>query len=158
MDIRMSDLILVHGGAEISRDIEWITHSPYSHVAGIVKPNELVEAQLFRKTGYQALDYYKGSTEVFTCDSLTELQRIQIVRYVKHLVGSHYSLLLIGWELIRYIFGPLLMPKVSWDPIICSTLWVFAYRSVGIDLCPGIRFPSPGDVANSKLLRKIGSL
>lgn len=159
MDIKLADLILVSGNDGLSHEIEWITRSPYSHVAGLVKPNELIEAQAFRKTGYQALDYYAGYADVFTCDIATDEQRIQMVANVESFVGSRYSLLLIGWELIRYVFGVMLMPGKSWDPIVCSVLWaVKAYRSVGIDLCPGIRFPTPGDVGNSKLLRKIGTL
>jgi hypothetical protein len=158
MEIKLADLVLVRGNEGLSYEIEWITRSPYSHVAGVVKPNELIEAQAFRKTGYQGLDYYSGCSDVFTCDIATDEQRDQIVANVERFIGSHYSYLLIVWELIRYAFGVTFMPKKSWDPIICSTLWVVeGYRSVGIDLCPGIRFPTPGDVANSKLLIKIGS-
>jgi hypothetical protein len=158
LDIKLGDLILVRGNEGLSYEIEWITRSPYSHVAGVVKPNELIEAQAFRKTGYQALDYYAGCADLFTCDAATDEQRLQMVANIERFIGSHYSYLLIGWELIRYAFGVMLMPKKSWDPIICSTLWVVeGYRHVGIDLCPGIRFPSPADIANSNLLRKISS-
>jgi hypothetical protein len=157
LDIKLADLILVRGNEGLSYEIEWITRSPYSHVAGVVKPNELIEAQAFRKTGYQGLDFYVGCADVFTCDLATDEQRIQMVANVERYVGSHYSYLLIGWELIRYTIGILLVPVKKWEPIICSTLWANAYRSVGIDLCPGIRFPTPADVGNPKLLRKIGS-
>lgn len=156
--IKPADLILVRGTGIISEGIQGITNSPYSHVAGLVKLNELVEAQGGRKTGYQALDFYVGQADVYTCDELTDEQRLKIVENVERCVGHRYSYWLIGWELLRYTFGVMLIPEKQWDPIICSTLWaVEGYRKSGIDLCPGILFPSPGDVAQSKLLRKIGS-
>jgi hypothetical protein len=158
MEIKPADLILVRGEDLIGNTIELITHSPYSHVAGIVKPNELIEAQGFRRTGYQALDFYAGKADVYTCDELTDEQRAQIVANVTRYVDRRYSYLLIGWELLRYTFGVMLMPSKDWQPIICSTLWAEAYRQAGVDLCPGIRFPTPGDIASSKKLRKAGSL
>jgi hypothetical protein len=159
MQIRSCDLILVRGTGILSEAIEVITHSPYSHLAGVAKPNELIEAQGFRKTGYQGLDYYSGCADVFTCDSLTDKQRVEMVANVTKFVGNHYSYLLDVWEFVRYVFGVTIMPSKDWQPIICSTLWaVKGYRHVGIDLCPGIMFPTPGDIANSKLLRKVASI
>lgn len=158
MDIKPADLLLIRGEGLISDAIKDITHSPYSHLAGLVKPNELLEAQGFRRTGYQGLDYYAGCADIYTCDTLTDAEREQMVKHIQTYVGRRYSYLLIGWEFIRYTLGFMLMPDKSWDPIICSTLWaVEGYRHVGIDLCPGVRFPSPADIAESKLLRKVGS-
>jgi hypothetical protein len=158
LDIKRGDLILVRGVGLLQDVIQVVTHSPYSHMAGVVKPNELVEADALRKTGYQGLDYYAGCADVFTCDMATDEQRMRIVAYVSKYLGRRYSYLLIGWELLRYAFGVLLMPSKDWDPIICSTLWANAYRKAGLEPCPGIRFPTPADIANSKLLRKIGSI
>jgi len=158
MQIKTSDLILVRGDGLLGNTIEVVTHSLYSHVAGLAKPNELIEAQGFRKTGYQGLDYYAGSTDVYTCDELTDEQRMLIVDNVENYIGRRYSYLLIVWEFLRYTVGLSLAPSKDWQPVICSTLWVNVYRAVGIDLCPGIRFPTPGDIANSQLLRKVGSV
>ncbi|KIL42092.1 hypothetical protein SD70_02595 [Gordoniibacillus kamchatkensis] len=157
MDIRPADLILVRGEDLIGNTIELITHSPYSHVAGVVKPNELFEAQAFRRAGYQGLDFYAGRVDVFTCDELTDEQRVQIVAEVERYDGRRYSYLLLLWELVRYVFGLALLAPKDWQPVICSTLWVRAYRKAGIDLCPGVRFPSPADMADSPKLRKVGA-
>lgn len=158
MDIRSADLILVKGTGWISKTIKDVGRSLYSHVAGIVKENELMEAQGFKRTGYQVLDYYAGRADVFTCDELTEVQRRLILECVKQEVGGNYDYLLLAWEFLRYVFNLILPYKEGRTRRICSTLWADAYRSVGIDLCPGIKYPSPADVAQSKLLRKIGSL
>jgi hypothetical protein len=156
MELKPADLIFVRGIDIASRVIEEVTQSPYSHVAGLVKPNELIEANTFRKTGYQAIDSYARQADVYTCDLLTDEQRQKIVEYVTGCVGSHYDYLLLIWELTRYKLK-WLWPYHEGQNRICSTLWSDAYRQAGVDLCPGILYPTPGDLANSKLLRKIGS-
>lgn len=150
-----ADLILVHGDGWISQGIEDITHGKYSHVAGIVKPNEMVEAG-WRKVQYQGLDYYNGQYDVLTCDMLTDEQRQRIADYAMKQVGKRYDYLLLLWEFIRYEFG-LFLPYINTDSVICSELWSDAYRSVGVDLCPGVKYPSPNELANSKLLRKVNA-
>lgn len=158
MEIRPGDLILVNGSGFIPDAIEKITHSSFSHVAGLVKPNELIEANGGRRTGYQALDLYAGCADVYTCDELTDEQRAKIVADVTAEVGKRYSYLLIGWEFIRYTLGVYLMPSKEWHPLICSVLWSDAYKRAGVDLCPGVFFPSPADIANSSKLRNIGKI
>lgn len=158
MDIRPADLILVKGTNWISHTIEDVEKSPYSHVAGVVKENRIIEAQGFKRTGYQALDVYKGHADVYRCDNLTDEQRKKISHLVVWRVGGHYDYALLFVELIRYWFGVLMPYREPPNTRICSTLWVGIYRRVGIDLCPGIKYPSPADVAQSKLLRKMGSL
>lgn len=156
IDFKPADIILVCGDGPISRAIEMVEGSQYSHTAGWVKPGELIEANGFRRTGYQALDYYDGRADVFRCETLTDEQKAKIVEYAKWNVGMKYSYVLLFVELIRYWFG-IWLPFNQGVNRICSTLWADAYRAAGIDLCPGIKYPSPADLRNSKLLRKIGS-
>lgn len=157
MDMKPGDLIFEKGTDFISDAIEDISKSIYSHTAGLVKENVLIEANGFRKIGYQALDYYAGRTDVYTCDDLTDEQRKAIVDYVIKEVGGHYDYVLLAWEFIRCEFNLILPYQEGKTVRICSTLWADAYRQAGIDLCPGVKFPSPGDLASSKLLRKVGS-
>lgn len=151
--MKTADLILVRGTAGLSREIEFITHSPYNHVAGVTSEGRLVEAQGFKKTAYQGINAYAGVSDVFTCDIATIEQRLAIQRFVEAEIGTQYNYLLIGWELVHYVCH-LDLPFEARKRFICSTLWVEAYRSVGIDLCPGKKYPSPGDVGLSPLLRK----
>lgn len=157
MDIKLSDIILVRGTGLIDESIEHITHSPYSHATGLVKPNELIEAQGFRKTGYQGLDFYRGQSDVFTFDALTDEARQRIVDRVMQKVGTGYDYVLIGWELSHFILHLDLPYKEGESRHDCSMLWVDAYRSEGYDPCPGIEYPTPGDLGNSALFRKVGS-
>lgn len=157
VDLRVGDLIFVRGVGFVSKAIEGVTKSPYSHVAGLVKPNELLESNGFRRIGYEALDRYKGCADIFTCDLATEKQREQMVRNGVKEINDPYDWLLIPWQLIRYLLGWKL-PYSEGKSRECSTFWSRLYRQVGIDLCPGVRYPSPGDLAESKMLRKVGSL
>lgn len=161
MQIKPADLILVRGTGIISEAIEDVEHSPYSHVAGVASliiGTELIEAEGFRRTGYQALSHYAGHADVFRCDSLTIYDRKKIRELAEREVGGHYDYALLFIELIRYWFGVILPYREPPKARICSVLWAGIYREAGIDLCPGIRYPSPADVAQSKLLRKVGSI
>lgn len=156
-NIKLADLILERGTGIINEAIQEITDSPYSHVAGLAKPNELIEANGFRHTGYQALDYYDKIADVYTCDILTDEQRNDIVKFVTKYIGTHYNYFLLVAEFFRYVFH-WIIPYEEGTNKICSTLWVEAYRSVGIDLVPNVKFPSPAEIACSPLLRKVCSL
>jgi hypothetical protein len=154
--LKPGDLVFVRGTDWISREIEYITHSTYSHVAGVVNDTQLIEANAFQKTGYVGLIHYTGRADVYTCDLLTDEQRRHIIEYVRSFVGTRYDYLLIVWEAARYLLH-LVWPYYEGKARICSTLWSDAYRSAGVDLCPGVKYPTPGDMAQSKLLRKVES-
>jgi hypothetical protein len=155
--VKVGDIVLVKGTGIVGAVIDGFEHSIYGHTAGLVKDGVLIEANGFKKTGYTGLLEYKGRADVFTCDSLTDKQREEIAEYVRSQVGTSYDWLLLFLEGIRYAFH-VMLPHKEYHNHICSTLWNDAYRSAGIDLCPGIKYPSPGDLAQSKLLRKVQTL
>lgn len=156
--IRNGDILLDRGTKWIDKEIKKFEHNQYSHAAGIVNENEIIEADGIRQVGYNALDYYDNKADIFTCEVLTENQREEIVRYVKSKVGSHFDYALVLIEAVRYLFHIILPYKEKMNFRICSTLWADAYKHVGIDLCPGIKYPSPADLSQSKLLKKICSI
>ncbi|WP_067935865.1 hypothetical protein [Alicyclobacillus kakegawensis] len=151
----IGDLLLVRSRDLLSRTIEDVTHSPYSHVAVFTGPDELVEARGFHRVGYQDPAKYLGKADLFRCDSLTPDQRVRIALAAKQHIGQHYDYLLLGVEFVRYVFG-VVLPWYEHDTVICSTLVADAYWAAGVDLCPGVRYPAPADVAESRLLRKVG--
>ena len=163
-ELRIGDLFLVDGSGLISKAIEDVEYGRrkvarrYSHVAGYIGNGQLIEAEGFRKTGYAPASKYAGCADVFRCVSLTREQQKQILRLALWRVGGQYDYLLLGMEFIRCAFGIVIPYREPPNARICSTLWaVGIYRNIGIDLCPGIRWPTPKDVAESKLLAKIGS-
>ncbi len=157
-ELKSADLILVRGTGLISKAIEDVEQSPYSHTAGYVGESQLIEANGFQTIGFIGLSAYIGTSDVYICDSLTNQQRQAILKAAMNKVGGHYDYVLLAWEFFRYEIHRILPYREGKNVRICSTLWSDAYREAGIDLCPGIKFPSPGDLANSKLLRKVGSL
>jgi uncharacterized protein YycO len=158
MELKPADLIFVRSDGPIDRIIESITHSPYCHVAGVVKPNELIEAQALRKTGYAALDYYAGAADVYTCDIMTDEQRKKAVEFVIREIGTRYAYGEIAWEFVHFVFHLDLPMKDSLSQFDCSQLWFDAYKAAGINLRPDLTFVAPADLAQSPLLRKVGSL
>lgn len=155
--LRGADLIFVRGTQWINFPVKLVTQSQYTHVAGYVLKGKLIEAQSFRQTGYASVATYQGASDVFRCPHLTYEQMRKIVWYVEREIGSEYDYLLLGWEAVRLVFG-VILPYVKNKRRICSTLWADAYKSAGIDLCPGQRFPTPADLVHSRHLRKIGVL
>lgn len=153
MTLRPADLICVRGNSLIDKGIEIVSHSLYSHVAGIIHDGELIESQGLRRTGYEPLSAYTDY-DVYTCDTLTDDQRAAIVQWVCTQIGTPYDYELIGWEWLHLTLH-FDLPYHEHGKFDCSTLWSDAYKSVGVDLCPNVEYASPGDIANSKMLRKI---
>ena len=155
MELRKGDILLAYGDGFIGEVIEEFENSEYCHTAGIVGVGLLIESNGFKKTGYENISIYKGKADIFTCDILTDEQRKKIVEYVKGEIGTVYDWILLFEEAIRLAFHIVISHK-EFHNHICSTLWNDAYMSIGIILCPNIKYPSPADIGNSRMMRKIG--
>lgn len=156
--MQIGDICLDKGSGLLSKAIEEFEHSKYSHATAYVDNNLLIEAEGFETTGAVAIEKYHGQLDIFSHDDLTEQQREGIKKYLESQVGSHYDYLLILIEAIRYGLHIVLPYREPFKSHICSTLVADAYKLVGIDLCPGIKYPSPGDLSQSKLLKLIESV
>lgn len=155
-DLQLADLILIRGHQWIDLPVKLVTGSQYTHVAGYVGSDRLIEAQGLRKTGYQNLHTYQGVSDVYRYPSLTLLKSQDIIMFAQRKVGSRYDYMLLGWEFVRHVFG-VILPYAKNNRRICSTLWADAYKSAGINLCPNIQYPTPSDLVKSPLLRKVGT-
>ncbi len=155
--MKPGDLIFIRGTEGIAGPIKKITRSPYTHIAGIVLNNKLIESQGMRKTGYEDLGTYRGVADVYTCNSLTDQQRNEVVRLVKQKIGTKYDYMLIGWLACRHLIGNIIPLVANNKRGICTTLWADAYKTAGIDLCPDIQYPTPGELSKSTLLECVGS-
>lgn len=154
--VRPGDIVLVHGSTWIDHVIRIFTGSSYTHVAGIVQQNKAVDILPFSKTSYKNFWSYAGQADVYTCDNLTDEQRKKVVAYITGRLGTNYDYWLVLWQASRYSLH-WMWPYDSRQNYLCSTLWADAYREVGVDLCPNVRYPTPGDLAQSGLLRKVES-
>lgn len=61
--------------------------------------DQLIEAQGLKRTGFVPLLTYKGMTDIFICDEVTNEQRQKIVDYLTEKVGTHYSY---SWVIKKY--------------------------------------------------------
>ena len=154
--IRSGDILLIRGDTWIDKIIRIITGSSYTHVAGVVNSDEAIEILPFKRTRFQKLRSYTGRTDVYTYSNLTDEQRKKIVEHVVNKVGTKYDYKLIFWEASRYLLH-WKWPYKAGDNSLCSTLWAEAYRKAGVDLCPDILYPSPGDLGDSSILQKVES-
>lgn len=155
LKFQLADLIFIKSKRWIDFPIKLVTQSQYTHVAGYVGSNSLIEAQGLRKTGYVGLDIYQDVSDVYRDPNLSLQQRQQIVSFAQKEIGSQYDYVLIGWEALRLVCG-VILPYAKSNRRICSTLWADAYKSAGVDLCPNHSYPTPSDLVKSPRLRKIG--
>lgn len=155
--MKVGDVVLVKGKEIVDEIIEDVENSNYSHVAVYVGNNRMIEAVGFKKTGYVNVNKYETESDVFRLNGLSEMQKLKLLNYLNKQVGSYYNYFLLLWEFFRYEFHLLLPYKKDFNSHICSTLVNDAYKSIGINLCPHIKYPSPADIACSKLLKKVSS-
>ena len=152
--IQPGDILLISGNTLVDKIIKLVTRSPYSHVVGVVNPNQVVEILPLSTARFKKIQDYTGRADVFTCERLSNDDRRKIVDYVTGKIGASYDYYLIIWEASRYLFN-WVWPYDNKDSSLCSTLWSEAYRKAGIDLCPDVKFPVPGDLAKSRYLHKV---
>jgi len=163
IDLWVGDIIAVDGSGLISGAIEAVEYGAktvprkYSHIAGYVGKGQLIEAEGLRVTDYADVSKYKGQTDVYRCLTMTRGQRQTMLKLARWSVGGHYDWKLLALEFMRYAFGVVIPYREPPNLRICSVLWSGIYRDAGIDLCPGIKYPTPKDLSESKLLVKIGS-
>ncbi|WP_026962210.1 hypothetical protein [Alicyclobacillus herbarius] len=156
MDLHVGDLVFTRGGfSRLDKPMMWLTRNPYTHVAGAVGPRKLLEARMFHTTGYVELTAFRNMVDVFHCPHLSARQRRIVAEYVEDEIGTRYDYLMLLWQVFRLLTG-YVPPYLKNPRRICSTLWADAYREAGMDLCPGVPYPTPGELAASPLLTKIG--
>jgi hypothetical protein len=156
LELLPGDLIFTRGGfSRLDRPMMWLTKNPYTHVAGAVSADMLLEARLFRTTGYVELMAYRDMIDIFRCPHLSPAQRQTIVEFVEDHIGTRYDYFMLAWQVVRLLTG-IIPPYLKNPRRICSTLWADAYRAAGVDLCPDVPYPTPGELAESNWLTKIG--
>lgn len=153
--MRPGDLIFIRGTGLVVQPIKLVTRSCYSHVVGYVKDDLFIGVQDFKRTRYEKLSHYEGLSDVYTCPTLSPFQRAIILAFAKAELGSRYDRVLLAWQAARYLLG-ITLPYPENRKRICSTLWADAYRAAGVDLAPGVKYPSPADLMKSPLLQQIG--
>jgi len=154
MEYKIGDILACKNNSFLSFAIRFLTKSKYSHLAIIINENEAVESDgIAGFIKHKNINEYKNYADVYTCDNLTDEQRINIGKYAVSKVGQKYDYYLLFVLFVKFVFGIKIKIKDSENDI-CSELVNDAYKSVGLELSKK-RFPIPDDVL--KEMRLIGS-
>jgi hypothetical protein len=168
--IRNGDVLMYRGRTMESRIIQWATHSRYSHAGLAVWWNnrlmvmEAVGKGVIVTPLSNNVSSYRGDVEWFTSvEEIPEDQRMVMVDFAQQELGKEYALwraVLLG---VRLLFKHDLRTRDHLrreGRLFCSHYVAETYNALGRDLKRGVsdRFMSPGDIASSPLLKRIGTL
>ena len=168
--IRTGDVLLYRGTLWISRLIEKVTRSEYSHSGltawwdGRLMVLEASRRGVVATPLSQNVRRYHGDVVWFTCtQDIAAEDRARLLAFAQHELGKEYSLwgaVVLG---LRLLFERRIERRDALRRerrLICSQYVAQAYNAIGRDLKPhhSDRFMSPRDVAGSPLLRRRGVL
>jgi hypothetical protein len=164
------DILLYRGRSWESWLIRLVTGAPYSHAGLAVWWNSRLMVLEASGKGVVAtplsenVRHYDGRVEWFTCvEEISQAERQRMVEYAQRELGKRYG----TWWAIVLGLRRLLGLAIDRDDtahhagrLICSQYVAGVYTLVGRDLRRGIsdRFTTPGDIARSPLLRRMGPL
>jgi hypothetical protein len=168
--IRNGDVLMYRGKSVVSRMIQWVTRSRYSHAGLAAWWNDrlmVLEAVgkgvVVTPLSSNVRNYF-GTVEWFTCaEPLSGHQRAMIVEFAQRELGKEYA----QWYALT--LGLRILFQKDRDRrdalrrerrLFCSHYVAETYNAIGKDLKKGVsdRFMSPGDVAESPLLKNCGVL
>lgn len=168
--IQNGDVLMYRGRSLESRIIMFVTRSRYSHAGIAVWWNErlMVMEAIGKGVVVQSLsqsvyDFY-GDVELFTSkEEIPPEQRLQMITFAQQELGKEYA----AWRAILLGLKILFQKnKERRDKLrrerrlFCSYYVAQTYNSIGRDLKKGVsdRFMTPGDIAESPLLRHVAVL
>jgi len=170
-EIQDGDILLFRGKSWLSRLMCWITRSPYSHSAilgwwnGHLMVLEAVSTGVVASRMSLVVNKYSGNIELWTTDE--ELARFEVIQTAQLLLGKHHSAFKVLGHLKQRLFGrgrpTPIDPGASGtvpEDFVCSEFVRRVWRAGGVDLAkhsPDMS-TSPGDIAKSPSVRKVGAL
>jgi hypothetical protein len=168
--IKDGDVLMYRGRSLASRIIQIVTGSTYSHAGLAAWWNDRLMVLEAAGQGVivtpisRNIRSYSGSIEWFTIvEDIPKNQRLQIIRFAQRELGKEYALwraVLLG-IFVLFQRNPESRDRLRREErLFCSHYVAESYNSIGMDLKKGVsdRFMSPGDIAASPLLKRMGIL
>jgi hypothetical protein len=160
-DLHPGDVLLFRPSGWIGKIVAFCTKSKYCHAAMYIGEGNVAEMREFRGGRILPLSEYAGeSIDVFRADAPVVV-KIDAVLTMQALLSERYSF----WHCVEAFLLrrlPKFVRKKECDHhgYHCSQAVSKAYRSAGLDLCPGVAdwATTPGDLAVSKRLKYAGPL
>lgn len=153
-----ADILACWGESWIDKAISFITRNRITHIAMIVNQ----EYGLIVETGWFGVKIGRVSDKgknysVLRCVRLNELERLQICMSAISLMGRSYDYLQM-LQLFLYKLFNIRINIGDRDKFICDEVILRAYKSIGLDLLPGVddEYVFPHDLLESKQLINIG--
>jgi hypothetical protein len=168
--IKDGDVLMYRGRSLESRLIRWATRSKYSHAGLAVWWNDrlMVMEAVGRGVVLSPLSKnvrsYSGSVEWFSSvEEISAEERVRMIQIAQQELGKEYALwraLILGW---RVLFQKDIEKRDGLRRearLFCSHYVAAVYNAIGKDLKRGVsdRFMSPGDIASSPMLKRMGAL
>lgn len=152
--IKPFDILFHKGKTPIARIIKKLTKEPYSHCAFFISDFHLLQLDYKSPTVIKHLEYPRGNYDVYELITpLTEQEKEKVINFIMQRIRTSYDFKLIFSRLFNILIGtPIINSKNKYN---CDELVRDALRSVGINLIDDDSPLSPGELAKSKLLRKI---
>jgi uncharacterized protein YycO len=164
--LKTCDILLYRGTGFVSRLIQWRTKSVYSHVAVVVGTdmNLAIESNTGSQAGVRALDLRKldvKAVDAFRVQPGHAFKPEKVISYLVECLGCNYDLPGVVWLGVLKTLN--MKEKANRFQInrdyFCSELVYAAFHAAGLDIVPQIgaaEVTSPGDIARSPILSKIG--
>lgn len=169
-EINNGDVLMYRGKSLESRVIQWAIRSRYSHAGLAAWWNDKLMVMEAVGKGVVTTPLssnvlgYRGDVEWFTpVEPIPEEDRLRLVEFAQRELGKEYALwkaLLLGLRIL-FQHGREKRDRLRREgQLFCSHYVAEAYNAIGRDLKKGVsdRFMSPGDIADSPLLRRVGAL
>jgi hypothetical protein len=170
--LKPCDILLYKGTGFVSHLIQFGTKSPYSHVAVVVDPAIFlgIESNTGHQAGVRAIDLRKISADqvdVFRIKPAFSFDATKIISFLVEHLGAKFDHLGVTW--LGVLKGVSLLTAFKFQPYnqfqkskdyFCSELCYEAFHAGGIDIVPEVGqadITSPGDIAKSSRLEKIGA-
>jgi hypothetical protein len=168
--IKNGDVLMYKGRGLISSIIQWATRSSYSHAGIAAWWNERLMVLEAKGRGVVASPFsrnvkeYRGSVEWFSCvREISEEGRLSMVIFAQEELGKRYGRLKTIYLGLKSLFERNMEKRdrlKKESKLFCSEYVAQIYNSIGMDLKEqrSDRFMKPGDIAESPLLERRGTL
>jgi len=148
------NIVFHKGRTPISRIIKKLTKEPYSHCAFVISDFHLLQLDYKSPTVIKHLEYPRRNYDTYELITpLTNEEKERVINFIIARINTSYDFQFIFSRMFNILLRtPIINSKNKYN---CDELVRDALRSVGINLIEDDSNLSPGELAKSKLLRKI---
>ena len=155
--LKRFDIIFYKGESIISRIIQRVTNSEYSHVAFVLDALHLLQSDWRTPVSIHHLAYPYGHYDIYRLKiTLTDQEMEEVFMFIRERLSAPYDWKLILSRFFHILIGtPILKSEARYN---CDELIVDAFRHVGVNLIEGDVLMTPDTLSKSALLEKVAEV